>query len=278
MDVYIEYVIIDNMTVDYILLYLTCKISGFKVRILSLLCAAALGTVLALGLPMLQADYRILFLFKIVVGIAIYTVAAEKKKFKHYLNGLIVFFCLTFLMGGACLGLLNLLGSEIKNAITLNYSASVPIGIIILPIFLMSLFSLKLIKFIERRRNIYPFLRTVKLYLQNGCFEFKGFIDTGNRIYDGKMNPVCIITYNGAVKIFESEILKMYLFGKENAYIEFSGADGKKNKILSFYAQKIDIINSGQIVTHENVAFGILMKEFQDAEKYDILLNPSLIV
>ncbi len=277
MDIYVEYVIIDNMAIDCILLYLTCRICGVSVGRLRLFAGGALGTATALLLPVLPLHSWALFAFKIAAGLLIFFTGVPFKGIKRGINAAVVFFCLTFLMGGACIAVLALTASEIRAAITLDYVAPVPIGAVVLPVFFCGLAAVRLAGYVERRRSVVPFLRTVRILAGESSGELTGFIDTGNRLFDKNSVPVCVITYAGAVKLFGGEVLGMYLRASERDYISMQGADGSSTKLLSFYASRVDILNSGHIITHENVPFAILMRELRDTDPYDILLSPSLI-
>ena len=77
MVVYVEYVIIDNMAIDYLLISLARKTLKLKPNFLLALISAVVGTVAAFLIPTLSINKGALFSAKVVVGMVISAIAAS---------------------------------------------------------------------------------------------------------------------------------------------------------------------------------------------------------
>lgn len=175
MVVYIEYVLIDNFVIDYLLLKATFVITNISVKKGRLFLCAFLGGVFALTYPFMQRMGFLLTIIKILFGLLLTLLATNYKSVKSYYVNTLIFFALTFLTGGTILGLSNILGIELGTEFS--------VAIIILPTYLIIKGITELIKYIYRRKETVVFLYDVELTLNGKTVKAKGFLDTGNGLY-----------------------------------------------------------------------------------------------
>ncbi len=273
MEIYIEYVILDNFSVDLLLLLVTCRIMKFPVRKWRLALSGLAGTAFALLSPYLKLPGTLLFPIKSAMGVAVYWIGCGQRK--RNLSGMAVFFAATFLFGGICLGIFELFQVSFHTGAAVQYGG-VPIGFIIVPILLAWGLCERLNRFVRKKRDVSPFVRTVRITYRGRECELQAFIDSGNRLYRNS-DPVCVIDYRGASQLMESDIIGLLAGKNPNDYITLQNFNGKKTKLLSFYADKLDILDRDEPKSWTRVCFAVVMKEFGDTEPYDVLLSPALI-
>ena len=91
MEVYIEYVILDNLIMDFLLLKETAKLLKLKYKNLQIFIGAIIGTVGAIVFPLLKILPLYVFLLKILLGLLITFVAIKHNRVFDYIKYFNVF-------------------------------------------------------------------------------------------------------------------------------------------------------------------------------------------
>lgn len=280
MSVYIEYVILDNFIIDYIILYAVNKTLKLKAKRYRLFLGALIGAMLAVFLPLIKAPETVLLIIKLLTGLVMVALISFSG-IKRYIVSFLFFITYTFVLGGCIIGLLLLLNADIYSAATLNYDFSVPAGVIAGVCFVYIMLMIKLIKYLERRKNIYPFKRRIKICYQNEEYESNGFIDTGNRMYDIDGSPVMIINEKLAKKMIPQDVLlKLYAGiynGTDFIKKEFMTAHFKNSYMYIFKILKLLIYSGNEVNTIVNVSVGAVLTGFKGIEDCEALLHSDLI-
>lgn len=199
MKVYIEYVLIDNFLIDYMLLKATFAITGKPVERKRLFLCAFLGAVFALILPLVEGVAVLAVLYKLFSGLLIVILAEKTFSFRSFYINALVFFLLTFLAGGAITGIFSILG--------IDYTSEVLVALMFLPIWVFIKSVLTVIKYFSKRKSISGFYYEVELTLFDERVRVQGFMDSGNTVYD-KDSPVVFINKNLAKSLIKNNIIK----------------------------------------------------------------------
>lgn len=259
MTVYIEYVIIDNFVIDYMLLKLSLALVGKNVSKKRLALGATIGTIFALLMPLINVNNILLVIVKFFVGSMMVVVASCYKSLNNYLATLAIFMLLTFCVGGAVIGVYNVLG--------VNYSSEVSIATMFLPCYLAIKLVRESVKVLKQKRQIESFSYRFKVYAFGRAEKGVGFMDSGNMVYDG-INPVVFCSKEFAQKFLDC---KGFRFSKSIRIDTVNGASYKKcfktEKIVLYFKDKPNIYNNVTVCISESIK--------KDA--YDIILHPALI-
>ncbi len=258
MAVYIEYVLIDNLVIDYLLLKTTLYVSGVKAPRWRIALSALLGAGVALVFPLIAVHPALLFLIKICVGLLLPLLCAKYKSVKSFYITTALFMGLTFATGGGIIGVYNLLG--------LDYGNEFCIATIIIPAYAILKFINALVKAVYRRgktrKNVYP----CELILGGITVKTDGLMDTGNSLYDGQ-NPVIICNREIALKFLDKTLIKM-------GETEYSTAGGKSKLItIKLTAVKIYFNELPNIIY--NVTLGVAKSQIGTG--YGVILHPALL-
>ena len=108
MTLYIEYVILDNFVVDYMLLGLIGTCSKQKIRFLNKFFSCLLGTISAIFLPYILKFNILAVIYKILTALLMVLIIQTKGGIKRYIYNLSLLFLFTFVFAGAMLCVLNL--------------------------------------------------------------------------------------------------------------------------------------------------------------------------
>lgn len=198
MIVYIEYVLIDNFFIDYLLLKTTFTITGNGIKKGRQIIAAMFGAGISLLFPILNLNFILTGILKICVGIVIVAVSNKFLTAKNFYINCVIFILLTFTLGGIVLGMSYIFG--------INISTEFSIAIMLLPVYLLIKTIIEVVNYLFSRKRINNFSFDCKLVFNNKEINCKGFLDTGNSLYYNK-KPVIVIDKNYFIKEFDEKIL-----------------------------------------------------------------------
>ncbi len=272
MQVYIEYVIIDNLIIDYLLLSLSLRVSNCKTNKFRLFLSSLIGTVVAVIMPLLNIDNIYLIMIKLVLAILMCYIAGSFLSFKKYFITFLSFLGFTFLSGGVIIAIFYLSDVDYTKGFNFNYNGIFPIGVTILIMYALYFALKNLITKLLKIKSINPFIRKCIVVVKGKRFSVIGFIDSGNRLFDIKTGlPIIVGSKNLFLKI---ENLKIILKDAGNIQIKTVGGN---SRIKIYFIDKLLIYNEQKVNIYNNVLIGRADSDFYDDVKYDLLLNPSLI-
>lgn len=259
MTVYIEYVVIDNFLVDYMLLKATFLITGKTIKKGRLLFCAFLGACFALLYPLMNFLPVILSAIKILMGLLLLLLSNNFDTFKSYYVNAVVFFLLTFALGGAILG-----ASSIFN---IDANSELSIAVMFLPAYLLIRSLIAVIKYVYSRKNVESKVVKCQLKMGEKVFSLRGFYDTGNGLYD----------HNSPVVICNKSLFKKILSGAHGLPkirqipLNTIVASGK---ITVIKIDELKIYNGQDENIFNNVTLGVAPVGV--GEGYDLILHPDL--
>lgn len=258
MKVYIEYVLIDNFVIDYLLLKTTLSLTGRVCDKRRLFLCAVLGATGALAFPLLDTASVILALIKISFGAVLLFLSAPFPTFKKYLVALSVFLGLTFLTGGAVIGIYELFGIDFKS--------EYPVALVVIPATLLLKALTETVKYVAKRTKTAKCEYKCELTLGEACVKTNAFLDTGNNLYDGE-SPVIVIEKSIAVKFIASlKIPEMRRISVKTAIGNSMMTVFKIESLKIYFGDRPNIIY--------NVSVGVSGQPLGDCP---VLLHPALM-
>jgi len=259
MQVYIEYVLIDNLVIDYFLLKATHAITASPTSKLRLILSAIFGAVVALSYPLVYTIPFISVLIKVLSGLTMVIISVKAKTFRTYYINALVFFCLTFLTGGAIIGVFTLFN--------LDYSSEISIALMVLPAYLIIKGATTIIKHVYRQKDIRCYTYDVEIAVKERTVRLKGFVDTGNGLYDGD-RAVVVVNKSTATKILGN------FSGISLKRITVKTVAGEKQN-LAFEIDGIKIYIGDKVNINNRVTVCVTSTEIGDG--YDVILHPALM-
>jgi len=272
--VYIEYAIVDNLFIDWLLLTCSARLVRERYSRLGIAIAVVIGTAFAVVFPLFSLGRVVSLILKLLVGALMAALAVRFKSFKKYLLYLAVFLLLTFASGGALFAVNFLLGygmSVTDNSFILFGSNDYSIGLIGVSVtIVIKIFTFTFSR-VRRRSDVASFNREVALFDGQHSIKITGFIDTGNSLYDPRTGkPVSIISKGLADRCVLNGTLVM-----RNAHcIECATIHGSK-KILVFEIDRIVIYCGQDRNIIDNAIIGISPSDISGSA--EIILHPGLL-
>lgn len=259
MTVYIEYVLIDNFIIDYLLLKATFSTTGIAVKKSRLFLCALFGGIVALLFPLLENFYLLQTLLKILSGLLIVLLAVKSKSIRGYVINTTVFFSYTFITGGAILGVYNLLG--------INYSTEFSVVTIVIPVYFLLKGFICVVKYLYRRKDIASLKTKVQMVFRGREIVASGFYDTGNGVYDGD-SPVIFCEKGAFFRLIGDALLECKL-----KKIPINTVSGQ----VENFAVKLDVLkiyNKDEPNIYNNVTLCAVKSV---GEGYEVILHPALM-
>ena len=203
MNVYIEYVIADNLVIDTLLVWmaaLTLRIPYKKYRVF---LGGAVGAVCAVASVYVTGFWTYLLKTICLILMCIVTVGFGKKLFWHIL----LTTAYTFVLGGGIIGLFNLFKVDYLTADGQFYQMKVPLFVYVLAMALIGFICYSIVVYVKQIKKISPHLAKIVVKLDKS-YNLSGFCDSGNTLtHDGL--PVCFVTkkFQGFANYFATQTL-----------------------------------------------------------------------
>ncbi len=264
MEIIIEYVLIENLLIDILILLTSEKILRQKARLIFLISLCA--SVLALIFPLFYLPLIIEVICKLCIGLMISIICFKAKNFKELCINFMVFMVVTFMYGGFAYMIECLLGE-------------ISFIIIMLSSVILYYVILYIIKVRYKKHMLETFTYDVTIKNGTQTFNFCGYLDSGNMLKDPATNKNVIIINHSvlsklvgdeiACKIFNGENVGSLTFGH---FINCGGASAS-GKMFVFIVDEVFAHN----IRIKDACLGLALYNFEKVTSSQILLNADFI-
>lgn len=252
MKIYIEFAILNNFFINFLICYLSVLSVKKSFIIWRTLLADLIGTAFALAYPFM--NFSGLLILKILLSIIMVALLCKKLVIKEFLQLFMNFYLYTFLIGGVAIGLNYL----IKGRLSFDLDNSLMPFYLSFSCLIVIVAGKKIHKELSKKRRS---KFEVKVLLENGgkSFYLSGLIDSGNKLYYRDYLPVNIIS---------SKILND-LNMKEKGEITVNTANGSSNMKL-YKADKMTLFEEDKKSVYSDIAV-VSSENLKD--KYQMIIN-----
>ena len=276
MTVYIEYVFLSNLIFNFLLLHFTVKILKIKYKKLRLFLSDLFGTAVAIIIPLFNIASILAVIVKLALSVGIVLILASYKSKKQFFAALLLFWGLTFALGGVLFGIYFIFGIDFSLQQDLSVVSNSPLPLFIGGILCFIFLTKNLVAYISGKKASAKFVYDVALILDGKRLNLQGFLDSGNMLEDEASGlPVVIIVsqkIKAAVKEKVAEILLNKTDGIKNAhYISFSTLAGGRQKMFVFAADGF-FVGDRQF----DVVLGLAESNAPIKGECDVLLNAKM--
>lgn len=284
MEIIIEYVLIDNILINYMIFFLSFKILKQHMFFWRLIIASVVGACFALILPMIPLSWYMMIPLKLFIGFLMVLISFPYSKFKKMLTYFLVFILTTGMMGGVCFITIYMLSGSLSADTLTNYSFSMPVGVILFVCFIAAYLINSLIKMFYKKKRENNFIYEAVILNNGKKVKVNAFLDSGNTLIDPKsQKPVIIITYALFNKLYSLPIEQVLMKKinsddiKNSHYISFNTV-GSSGEMLVFEIEEMKIIMSKkQEKKIKNVLLGLSFSNLCKTFACDALLHPDYV-
>lgn len=295
MTIYVDVVLIENLLMNYIILFATGVILKIKIKHIRLILASLVGAIYTIiAYVSALKIYSNIFL-KFVLSLIIIYIAFNPKDVKRLFKFTLIFYLTSFVFGGAAFALIYIVKpQEIlkNNGLVLNSNSLKVIFISAIFAFVIITIGFKVVKNKISAKDMYCHIR---IKLNQKEIETKAMIDTGNFLKEPITNtPVIVVEHTLLYDCMPKEILnhlENILGGDfseipENIkeeymsklkVIPFSSLGKQNGMLIGIKPEYLKIIKEEQEIKKENVILGIYNKSLTKKGEYRALMGMEFI-
>ncbi len=293
MTIYIDIIIVENLIMNYIILYATGLISKSKKSYIRMFLASLIGAIYATLEYVLKVNIYSNIILKTILSIIIVYVAFYPQDVKKMCKQLLLFYVTTFTFGGIATYLIYVLKPQniiIKNGMYVGtYVLKVIfIGAIVGTIILVTAFKMAKNKLTKK-----DMICKVKIKLNGKEETVEAMVDTGNMLKEPITGtPVVVVERTSLYELLPKEILnntESILGGDfekipeeiKNEYvpklklIPFASLGKQNGMLVGIKPEKIEVINE-QAEEEKNAIIGIYNKSLTKKGEYKALIGIDL--
>lgn len=296
MTIYLDVVLIENLCMNYIILFATGYLLKIKMNHIRLILSAILGGIYSILAYMEILEIYSNFALKIILSIVMVYLAYHAKNIKQLAKQLIFFYLTSFVFGGCAFALLYFIKPQeilIKNG---TYIGTYPLKITILGGivgFTITVIAFHFVKKKITKKNMYC---NITIYFEEKNVTATALLDTGNMLKDPITSmPVIVvekeilknilpeIILNNLNKIIGGDVPKEIYEDENLEYITkfrvipFSSIGKTNGMLLGFKANKVEIKDEESIETRNNVIVGIYENKLSKKNQYSALIGLDLL-
>ena len=295
MTIYIDIVFIENLLMNYIILFATGIILKIEAKHIRLILASLVGAIYTIiAYVSALKIYSNIFL-KFILSLMIIYIALNPKSIKKLFKYTLIFYLTSFVFGGAAFALIYIVKpQEIlkNNGLVLNSNSLKVIFISAIIAFVIIIIGFKIVKNKISSKDMFC---DIKIKINQKEIETKAMIDTGNFLKEPITNtPVIVVEHTLLYECMPKEILnhiESILGGDfseipENIkeeymsrlkVIPFSSLGKQNGMLLGIKAEEVMIKKEEENKRKENIIIGIYDKSLTKRGEYRALLGIELM-
>ena len=293
MTIYIDIIIIENLIMNYIILYATGLISKNKIYYLRIFFASLIGAIYVATQYISNLAIYSNTIIKIILSIIMVLIAFNPQDMKKMFKQLLLFYLTTFTFGGVATYLIYVLKPE--NIIIENgmFVGTYVLKVIFMGAILGSIILIISFKMSKNKMTRKDMICQIKIKLNQKEKILNAIVDTGNMLKEPITgNPVIVVEKNALYDLMPKEILNNteYILGGDfekipedikNEYISklkiipFSSLVKQNGMLVGIKPEKVEVINE-ETEEKDNAIIGIYSKSLTKRGEYNALIGIEL--
>jgi stage II sporulation protein GA (sporulation sigma-E factor processing peptidase) len=293
--IYIDIVLLENLLMNYIILYATSIITKSKISILRIIISSLIGAIYSIVIYVTNLSILSNLIPKILLSIVMVFIAYNPTKIKILGRQILFFYLTSFVFGGVSLALIHFINPQsIFNLKDISIEENT-IKIIILSGvlgFFIIIIAFKLARSKVSKKDMFC---NIKIKLNQKIIETTAMIDTGNLLKEPITDiPVIIVEHTLLYGIMPKEILnnlEKILCGNfdnipekiKNEYIArlkvipYSSLGKQNGMLIGIKADSVEIQKTDENIIRSQIVIGIYDKSLTKKGEYRALLGIDLI-
>ena len=291
MTIYVDVVLIENLLMNYIILFATGVILKVNIKHMRLILASLIGAIYTIIAYMSAFKIYSNIGLKFVLSVIMIYIAFNPKSVKKLFKFTLIFYLTSFVFGGAAFALIYIVKPQDilrNNGLILNSDSLKVIFISAIIAFVIIIIGFKVVKNKISAKDMYCH---INIKLNHKEIETKAMIDTGNFLKEPITNtPVIVVEHTMLYDCIPKEILNHLenILGGDFSeipknikeeympklkVIPFSSLGKQNGMLLGIKAEKVVIKTEEENKTKENVIIGIYNKSLTKRGEYRALLG-----
>ncbi len=294
--VYGDIILLENLIMNYLILWSTAKLVRYRHSKLKLMIAASLGAVYALFSYFPEYSYMYSFLMKILFSIFIVITAYTPEYFHLLLKLIGVFYIVSFVFGGAAFGFFYFINGLNLTRNGISFISDFPLKILVIAV-VAAYFTIRFsLDYIQHRIKRERLILTVELSFDRKRLCIDALVDTGNSLRDPITNAPVIITEYEKVRellpddiqhIFEkcgendlnaiAEIMTISKWATRFRLIPYKSLGKENGMLVGFKPDMVIISEDNRKVQLSGIIIAIYRKKLSTDGEYSALIYPDML-
>ena len=295
MTIYIDVVLIENLIMNYIIIYATAIVLKNKKSHLRFFLASLLGAIYTIISYTSALEVYTSIILKILLSIIIVYIAYNPQTMKKMWKDTVIFYLVSFVFGGVAFSLIYIVKPQevlMKNGLFLGTYPLKTIALGTIVAFILIILTVKIIKTKISKKDMFC---DIEIKINEEVIRTKAMVDTGNLLKEPITNtPVIVVEhtllYNcmpkeilnntenilgGDIEKIPKEIREKYM--SKLKIIPFSSLGKQNGMLIGIKPDYIEIKNEETSIRRENVIVGIYNKSLTNRGEYRALIGIELI-
>ncbi len=295
MTIYIDIVLIENLIMNYIILFTTAVVLKIKVSHIRLILASLLGAGYSIIAYMGIIKVYSSIILKIILSVLIIYIAFNPQNIKKMCKDLLLFYLVSFVFGGAAFALIYIIKPQnilMKNGLFLGtYTLkTVMLGAVVAFCIIIGAFAI-----IKNKISKKDMFCEIEILINQKKIKTKAMIDTGNMLKEPITNvPVIVVEHillyscmpkeilnnlkeimGGDFKNIPCDIQEKYI--SKLKLIPFSSLGKQNGMLIGIRPEYVKVITDEQEKINKNVIIGIYEKSLTKKGEYQALIGIELL-
>lgn len=295
MYIYAEYLIMENMVINYTILYMTGKLTKNNISRIRLIISSMIGALYTLVVFYPSLRFMTKFTVKICVSILMIIIAFNPEKLKKFIKLFSSFYIISFVFAGAALAFFYFYDLEAYLGNGIFYITEFPAKLLIIAVIFSWILLKFTIGFIQKRMNKEKNFIPVSIELNNKYVDIIALVDTGNSLQDPITHvPVIVVQFSAIKDILPLEVQNIFLKYKENnleivaavmskssekikfRVIPFKSLGNENGMLLGFKPDKV-IVKGDEVKLISDIVIGVYNNRLSNDNEYVALLHPEIL-
>ena len=295
MTIYIDIVLIENLIMNYIILFTTAVVLKIKVNHIRLILASLLGAGYSIIAYMGIIKVYSSIILKIILSVLIIYIAFNPQNIKKMCKDLLLFYLVSFVFGGAAFALIYIIKPQnilMKNGLFLGtYTLkTVMLGAVVAFCIIIGAFAI-----IKNKISKKDMFCEIEILINQKKIKTKAMIDTGNMLKEPITNvPVIVVEHillyscmpkeilnnlkeimGGDFKNIPCDIQEKYI--SKLKLIPFSSLGKQNGMLIGIRPEYVKVITDEQEKINKNVIIGIYENSLTKNGEYQDLSGIELL-
>lgn len=292
-----EYLFLENLIINYIILESTKVITKTKVRRRRIIITSVLSALYSFVFFFEGTVFLTNFYMKIFLSIIIVKLAYNSKSIYLFIKQLSTFYFMSFIFGGATLGLYYFINNSLDTIFKENhYNLGFPIKYLIIGVIFGVIVVINIFNYHNEKALKEGFILDITIYLNGKNIKLRGLIDTGNSLTEPLSKlPVFVVEYKEIKDLLPEEIKKAFKGGREDDFIflenimrkfskeikfsliPFKSVGNSKGVLIGFIPDFIIVSNLDGEKKYSDLIIGIYNGKLSKDNQYNGLLNGEIL-
>lgn len=266
MVVHIDTLILENILVNYFLLYITSQTVRIKIEFRKIIIPSIIGGLYVLTIVFPSLRFFTVFPIKILVAFIMILILFRDMNILFNLKASAIYIMYSMLLAGLCV-FIEISGNSVLQVKSININFSYKK--LLLCVIIIYLFINRIITYIRDRKELQSLIYEIDIVGKDKEKSIMAFLDTGNELREPATNlPVIIIE--------KDYILDFKINEKDKLYIPYKVVNGQVGSLIGFKPECV-IIHCGRETKKREAVIAVCENKLSDYSDYHALLSRGII-